>query len=448
MVSVSRTSVGTLEANPIGLSAASDRWIQAPFWRVLAVDTATSHRLRCRAVPSRSLPFELLENADLYSPEHLGRRTVLVCGGKIVWIGEDRPSLPTGFEVHVQDLGGRRLIPGLIDGHAHITGGGGECGYETRVPPVPLSRFTTAGITSVVGLLGTDDVTRDTGSLVATARALCAEGIDAWCYTGGYHLPLTTLTGSVRSDIVHIDKIIGAGEVAISDHRSSQPTLDEILRVAGDVHVAGIMTGKAGVLHLHLGDGERGLSLVREALATAEIPARVYHPTHGNRRRELFEEACHLSEVGCTVDMTAFPQSVLGSDQYSAAEAWQRYHAERLPLDRITISSDGGGCMPRFDAEGQPIGMDVGVPSELSATLATLLADGCALEEALPAFTDNVATLLRLKGKGRLDLGCDADLVVLDEDHRVADVMARGRWLVVDRKPVVLGTFEDKQRQV
>ena len=395
-------------------------------------------------MPARSLPFQLLTNADVYAPEPLGRRTILLCGGKIAWIGEAVPTLPDDFEVSVRDLDGRRTIPGLIDGHAHITGGGGECGYETRVPPVPLSRFTTAGITSVVGLLGTDDVTRDTGSLVATARALCAEGIDAWCYTGGYHIPLTTLTGTVRGDIVHVDRIIGAGEVAISDHRSSQPTLDEILRIASEVHVAGIMTGKAGVLHLHLGDGERGLALVREALQHAEIPGRTYHPTHGNRRRELFEEACHLAELGCTVDMTAFPASAISADEYSAAEAWQRYHAAGLPADRITISSDGGGCMPRFDAEGVPGEMDIGAPAELSATLAALLADGCALPEALPAFTHNVATLLRLPGKGRLDVGFDADIVVLDEKDQVADVMARGRWLVADHKPVVLGTFEDR----
>lgn len=400
--------------------------------------------LACRPVPARSLPFQLLTNADLYGPEYIGRRSILICAGSIVWIGEGQPALPSEFECSIRDLEGRRAIPGLVDCHTHITGGGGECGYETRVPPVPLSRFTTAGITSVVGLLGTDDVTRDTGSLVAAARALCVEGINAWCYTGGYHIPPTTLTGCVRSDIVHVDRIIGAGEIAISDHRSSQPTLEEVLRIASDVHVAGIMTGKAGVLHLHLGDGERGLALIREALSTAEIPARTYHPTHSNRRRELFEESCDLVRQGCTVDMTAFPAAVLSTDEYSAAEAWQRYQAEDLPPDRITISSDGGGCMPSFDAEGQPVGMDVGAPAELSATLARLLADGCALEEVLPAFTSNVAALLRLTNKGRLDVGSDADLVVLDQTAQVADVMSRGRWLVVDRKPVVLGTFEDR----
>ena len=108
----------------------------------------------------------------------------------------------------------------------------------------------------------------------------------------------TTLTGSVRDDIVFIDPVIGVGEIAISDHRSSQPTFDEFLRVASECHVAGLMTGKAGVLHLHVGDGARGLEFLREALRTTELPARVFQPTHVNRRKALFKEALALAFLG------------------------------------------------------------------------------------------------------------------------------------------------------
>ena len=215
----------------------------------------------------------------------------------------------------VVDAAGRRTIPGLIDGHVHVTGGGGEAGFRTRVPAVPLSRFTTAGITTVVGLLGTDDVARGPGELLATLYALREEGLNAYGYAGGYHVPPATLTGSVRGDLVFVEALIGIGEVAISDHRSSQPTLDELLRIASECHVAGVMTGKAGVLHLHLGDGARGLELVREALRTSELPARVFNPTHVNRRRALFAEALDLARQGSTVDITAFPVEE-GEDAY------------------------------------------------------------------------------------------------------------------------------------
>ena len=250
---------------------------------------------------------QLLRNAELYDPESRGRQHLLIGGGTVLWIGAEPPALDASLGVTETDLEGRRVIPGLIDGHAHLTGGGGEAGYETRVPPVPLSRYTSAGVTTVIGVLGTDDVTRDTAGLVATARGLEAEGLSAWCHTGGYHYPPVTLTGSVRGDIVHIDRIIGVGEVALSDHRSSQLTLEELLKLAGEAHVGGLMTGKAGIVHLHMGDGERGLGLVRAALAASEIPARVFNPTHVNRRRGLFDEAMALAERGATVDVTAFP---------------------------------------------------------------------------------------------------------------------------------------------
>lgn len=385
--------------------------------------------------------FELLLNVDVYAPQALGRRHLLVCAGKVAWMGKDIPRLPSELQPVETDLAGRRLIPGLIDGHAHLTGGGGEAGPSTRVPPLGLSRFTRSGITSAVGVLGTDDTTRSTAELLATARGLTAEGLSAWCLTGGYHLPPTTLTGSVRGDIVHLDRVIGVGELAISDHRSSQPTLDEVLRIAADAHVAGLMTGKAGILHLHLGDGRRGLELVRAALDQTELPPRVFNPTHVNRRRALFEEALELAERGCTIDITAFPVED-DEDAYSAEEAVTRYFAAGLPPDRLTVSSDGGGCLPVFDAEGRVAHFDVGRPAALAKTLWALLASGHSPEEVLPPFTSNVAKHLRLMGKGRIEVGADADLVVLGDGGEVVDVMARGRWMVRDGEAAILGTFE------
>ena len=270
----------------------------------------------------------LIANADVYAPHPLGVQNLLLGGTQVLWMGPSRdlPELPRALREATTtiDLGGRRLIPGLIDGHVHVTGGGGEDGFRTRVPPVPLSRFTTSGVTTVVGLLGTDDVARGPRELLGTLYALREEGLNAWGYTGGYHVPATTLTNGVRSDLVFIEALLGIGEVAISDHRSSQPSFEELLRLAADAHVAGLMTGKAGILHLHLGDGPRGLEFVRRALSDSEIPARVFNPTHVNRRRALFDEALFLARAGCTVDVTAFPVAE-GEDAYSAADALTRY---------------------------------------------------------------------------------------------------------------------------
>jgi beta-aspartyl-dipeptidase (metallo-type) len=385
----------------------------------------------------------LLRNADVFGPQPLGTQNLLIAGGRIVWMGRDPVELPAPLRASSRtlDLEGRRLIPGLIDSHVHVTGGGGEAGFRTRVPPVPLSRFTTAGITTVVGLLGTDDVARGPGELLATLYALREEGLNGYGYSGGYHVPPATLTGSVRGDLVFVEALIGVGEVAISDHRSSQPTLEELLRLASECHVAGLMTGKAGILHLHLGDGPRGLELVREALEVSELPARVFNPTHVNRRRALFDEAIELARAGSTIDLTAFPVED-GEDAYAADEALARYLSSGAPAERVTISSDAGGCLPCFDADGRVSRMDVGSAGSLLATLRAALQRDLALDAVLPAFTSNPARLLRLATKGAVAVGYDADLVVLDSDGRADTVFVRGVLHVQDGQAVQRGTFE------
>jgi len=386
-------------------------------------------------------PMLLLRNADVHAPEALGLRHLLLGGGKILWMGDAEPALPAALGVETIDLDGARLIPGFIDGHVHVSGGGGEAGFATRVPAPLLSRYTMAGVTSVIGLLGTDDATRSTAELLSHVYALREQGLSAWAYCGGYHLPLATLSGSVRGDIALVEPLIGIGELAISDHRSSQPTLDELLRLASEAHVAGLMSGKAGIVHLHLGDGARGLDLVRQALDTSELPPRVFQPTHVNRKKALFEEAIALAKRGCHVDITAFPVEE-GEDAWPADEALIRYLDSGAPPQRVSISSDAGGCLPCFDGEGRVCGMDVGHSGAMLDTLNALLARGLPLARALPAFTSNVADLLRLPGKGRIAVGCDADLVVLEATTGLRHVLAGGRFHVRAGSVVRRGMFE------
>lgn len=385
-----------------------------------------------------------MRNVHVYAPEDLGLCHVLVAAGKIVSISSELPVIGEKMLASNTDYAGQKLIPGLIDGHAHITGGGGETGFSSKVPAVHLSEYTQAGVTTVVGLLGTDDLTRSTSSLVAQVYALRESGLSAYCYTGGYHVPLTTLTDSVRSDIVHIEPILGVGELAISDHRSSQPTFDEVARIAGDAHVAGLMTGKAGIVHFHLGDGERGMGLINDLLEQTEIPARVLNPTHCNRRKALFKQACELSRLGCYIDVTAFPVAA-GEDGYTAADAFNYYQAQGCPADKLTISSDGGGCLPHFDAQGELLHMDFGRNLALSETLKELLDMGLSATAVLPAFTTNPANLLRLKDKGRIQVGADADLVILDQDNQIQDVMAMGQWHQKNHQTLIFGGFENNK---
>ncbi len=386
--------------------------------------------------------FDLITNADIYAPRPLGLKHLLICAGKIVYIGDRVPVLDDDLSVNVTDVNGSRLIPGLIDAHAHITGGGGEAGPSTRVPPLHLSQYTRAGVTSVIGLLGTDDLTRNPQTLLTQVMGLREEGLSAWCYTGGYHLPVITLTHSVRSDIVNLEPVIGVGEVAISDHRSSQPGLDEILRLASEAHVAGLMTGKAGVVHFHLGDGERGLSMIRDCLDSSEIPSRVFNPTHINRNKKLFDEACDLTGRGCNVDITAFPAADTDSRGWSALEAVNRYFDLGCDPTKLTISSDGGGCLPRFDDQGELLEMGFASSSAMSETLKILLDANWAMEKILPLMTTNVSRLLRLHSKAVIEINHDADLLVVDENNEIESVMANGVWHIKRGQQLKKGLFE------
>jgi beta-aspartyl-dipeptidase (metallo-type) len=395
-----------------------------------------------RVVPNTLPEFvmlTLLRNASIYAPERMGEADVLIADGRIAAIGQNLPSLPTDLPHESYDLRGHLLIPGLIDAHVHLTGGGGEAGPSTRVPPMSLSPLLKAGITSCVGVLGTDGTTRTIRDLVACTLGLRELGMSAWCYTGSYRIPVPTLTGSVRDDVVFVDPILGVGELALSDHRSSQPTLDELLRVASDVYVAGMLSGKAGVLHCHMGSGERGFQLLEQALDTAEIPARVYHPTHINRERWLFDAAKQLVKRGVTVDLTAFPED---GETLMAADAIAEWRAQGHPMDQLTCSSDGAGCLPTFDSEGRLVEMDIGDPITLLQTIQRLLELSEPLETFLPVFTSNVARVLTLPQKGRVAVGADADLAVLTPQGALRHVWAGGQLMVQDGAVCAPGPFE------
>ena len=137
----------------------------------------------------------LIKNIHVYAPEDIGIKDVLI-DEKIIKIGDNLPVIEE-YDVEVIDGTGKILVPGFIDCHVHILGGGGEGGARTRTPEIMLSDITTAGVTTVVGCLGTDGTTRTMTNLLAKAKGLEEEGISTYVYTGSYQVPVKTLTGSV-----------------------------------------------------------------------------------------------------------------------------------------------------------------------------------------------------------------------------------------------------------
>lgn len=378
----------------------------------------------------------LLKHADVYAPEHLGLRDVLIASEQIQAVA---PCLDLDWEgLEVIDCRGLRLVPGLVDQHVHITGGGGEGGFRTRVPEATLTRLTTNGITTVVGLLGTDSTTRSVENLVAKTKALRQEGISAYCCTGAYGIPGPTLTGSVEKDIVFVEEIIGT-KMAISDHRDACPSDEAFFHLVAQTRTAGMIGGKPGIAVLHVGDGKDGLGKVMRALEETSIPIRTLRPTHLNRNPALLEQALDFARMGGHADWTCG----INHDLRPAA-VLRRAVEEGVPTGHMTISSDGYGSWSEYDSQGNLVKMGVSTVAALHQELKAMVEEyGFALEEALPFATSQVADGLDLPQKGHIRPGADADLLLLDGQLGLEWVMARGRMMVRQGTPLVKGTYED-----
>lgn len=375
---------------------------------------------------------KFIQNIDVYAPQHLGKKDVLTIHDKIVKIADADTMQLTGIfpEAEIIDGTDRILTPGFIDCHVHVLGGGGEGGFANRTSEATMEGMTKFGVTTVVGCLGTDGIGRDMCALVAKTKGLNEQGMTAYCYTGSYQIPVRTLTDSITKDIMMIQEIIGTGEIAISDHRSSQPTFEEFARVVADTRLGGVLSGKAGIINVHLGDSRRCLDLIERVIDETEIPASQFLPTHVNRNEMLFRKAITYALKGGAVDFTGnedidYWETIC--DEVRVCNGMKRMLDAGVNPNRITISSDGQGSLPIYNKQGEFLGMGVGQSSCLLKEVKECVErTDIPLEIALSAITSNPAEILNLKGKGKIEEGYDADLCILDQSLQVMEVIAKG----------------------
>jgi beta-aspartyl-dipeptidase (metallo-type) len=351
----------------------------------------------------------LIHGGEVYDPAPVGRADVLVAGGRVLKVGEvDRRALDkVGLEIEVIDAVGRLVTPGLIDPHEHLLGGSGEGGFGAQTPEIRTAELLLGGVTTVVGTLGVDTTMKNMAGLVGRAKALREQGLTAFCWTGGYDVPPAALTKSVRDDILFVAEVIGAGEIAIADERSTDPSPHELAKLASDAFIGGHLSRKAGLTHFHVGPGPKRLSLLRRLLDEFDVKAEWLYPTHVERTEGLMDEAIDLARRGSAIDLDVVEQDL---------PKWFRYYREHGgPPDRLTASTDASLSSPR----------------DLLAQVRACLDAGFELADVLPLVTGNPAGILKLDTKGRVAAGADADLVVLERGSlAVVEVVAGGRRLV------------------
>lgn len=387
----------------------------------------------------------LIKNVKIYAPEYLGISDVLIGGGKILKIAKDLPTI-NEYDVEVIDGTGKLLFPGLIDGHVHILGGGGEGGAKTRTPEIMLTDIIKAGVTTVVGVLGTDGCTRTMSNLLAKAKGLEEEGITTYVYSGSYQVPVRTVTGSIMDDVILLEKVIGCGEIAISDHRSSQPTKEDFAKIVADTRVGGILSAKAGLVNIHMGDGKEKLEYLKHVLDNSMIPPTQMLPTHINRSLTLMQEGIEYAKnYGGYIDLTTSSDpDFLDPDEVKASTGLKMALDAGVDAEHITFSSDGQGSLPVFAADGTFMGLGVGkVTSMYREMRDAVLTEGIALEDALRSVTSNPAKLLKLEHKGKIVENADADLVLAEEATlELLSVFAKGVLMIHEKEVLVKGTFE------
>ncbi len=392
----------------------------------------------------------LLRNGEVLAPEALGRKDILIAGERIVAVAE--PGLEIrGIEVEERDLAGLTLTPGFIDNHVHVLGGGGGLGFSSRAPELQTSQLVRAGITSVIGMLGFDATSKDMRALVAKTKAFSEDGISAFALTGAtLEHPVPTLTGRLRDDIAFVEEIIGVGEISVSElgyaYDSNGPGAQYIAEAATEGLLAGRLARKRGYLCLQVPPYHGAcLKPVLAMLERTGLPIGQLLPSHVNQTEAYMADALAWTKRGGWVDVGAnYSPDNNFSRATAPASAISQLLEAGVPLDLILLSSDGNGAPPKEEKrEGQPAVANYMPVGALPATWRRLIIEeGLSASDALRVVTSNVAAATGLMRKGRIAPGLDADLIVFDAGWQIRTVIARGRVMVEDGRPLVRGMFD------
>jgi beta-aspartyl-dipeptidase (metallo-type) len=232
------------------------------------------------------------------------------------------------------------------------------------------------------------------------------------------------------------------GEVAISDHRSSFPTTEELIRLTEHARVGGMLGGKAGIMNMHMGDAKNPFQPIHDCVNRSELKYTQFLPTHCNRNEYIFEDSKEYGKKGY-VDITTSSFPYFPEDEIKPSKALKLLLEAGVPVEHITFTSDACGSLPNFDKNGNLIKLDMGLPSSnLRELKDAIVEEKIPIETALKVLTSNVADILKLKQKGRVVVGKDADLLMLSKDFEIVNLVAMGNIMIRDGQLLKKGAYE------
>ena len=159
--------------------------------------------------------------------------------------------------------------------------------------------------------------------------------------------------------------------------------------------------------------------------------------THINRSPEVLEDAITCGKRGMILDLTGNlsfkPESI------PASKAFRMMLEAGVPIGNITFTSDSGSYLV-IDGKGEILPVDI-CAKELQLMVKK---EKLSLAEALIPLTTNPARIYSLDStKGSLELGKDADILLLNDKLKVDTVIAKGKTFVKAGRPVVRGHLEE-----
>jgi beta-aspartyl-dipeptidase (metallo-type) len=232
---------------------------------------------------------------------------------------------------------------------------------------------------------------------------------------------------SVQNDLIFIDKIIGC-KIAISDLRSSFPSVNELLKLTSQVMVGGFIGGKGGILHVHLGNLDTGMDILFELIEKYQIPAKSISPTHVGRSKKLFEQSLKFAKLGGIIDITT------GASKFDEPYKQVLLALESgVDINNICFSSDGNAGLSKKDETGKEVLYSAPFDQNLYQVKLLVHQGGVKIDDAFKLITTNPARNLSLHHKGKINIHCDADFCLFDENLELIDVMSKGKFLMKDK---------------
>ena len=388
---------------------------------------------------NKSTPYGQLESA-----------AIGIKDGKIAWVGtyeQIKPHLTHYKSDQIKDVHGNWLTPGLIDCHTHIVYGGNRSNeFEARLQGASYQDIAAQG----GGIVSTVSATRTASEEELFTQsekrllALLREGVTSIEIKSGYGLDLDTERKMLKvaralgdKHHIHVSTTYLAAHALPPEYKDrADDYIEQVCQWLPILHSEGLIDAVDGFCE-NIAFSSEQIKRVFDVARSLDLPVKLHSEQLSNIGASALvaeyqglssDHLEHLAEDDIKKMATSNTVAVLLPGAFYTLRDTKLPPIEALRKHRVpmAISTD---CNP-------------GTSPLTSLLLAMNM--GCTLfyltpEEVLAGATVHAAQALGLAKKGKIEVGCDADLVLWDIArpadlayqmglNPIAGIMVQGRW--------------------